>query len=309
MAPEAVCCATVIGRPHPHIFLAGLLAAGACTTADDVSAEAEETSRVRLGRVEVDVVAARSVDGPEADAPEATVTASARFVEIVDDDAGHLSAWLGLGDDPWTAGVADGCRRVVDGVPTFEDLDAEVFGGEAVFLDAGDLEIQVGDARFEVPVHLVPDLLPFVSGVEYVLGAHAVPVDGGAMRVEVAGGAADEGVEPFRFAVAVEPVRDLVVLPGDDGALWLAWARPTREGGRVFVEIEDASSVEEGRYLCTFADDGDARIDAEVLADLDREGSWSVSVARLSRSSLDGPDEHTEFVVVTKTTATVDFGG
>ena len=112
--------------------------------------------------------------------------------------------------------------------PNAHEGDAEA-GQELVLVDAGELEVQVGDTRLDVPLSLVPDLLPYMSGVEYAYFADDLdPFDGAeAVTVAAAGGLSDdlpaftvEGTLPAPLALSYT-ADDLASI--DAGALVVRW--------------------------------------------------------------------------------------
>ncbi len=297
----------------PRLALAAALAASACTAADPLGPESSSEAVARFGRVDVSWVAAPAAGGPREGAPEGSLAAQARFVEIHADGDGdeRLARWLGL-DAPQAATPAPGtCLRAGDLAGDDPALDeVEAFDGEVVFLDAGDVEVRVQGAAFEVPVHLVPDLLPFVSGVAYALADRPVPDPGDVLRLEVAAdGSAADGVPPFRAAVALEPVRDPVVRPASDGVLWLAWTPPAQPGGTVLVEIGEAGD-DEVAVVCGFEDDGDAGVDLHALGWEPRAvEDVAVSIARTTRVTVDADGEiPTDLVFAVKSRAVLLAG-
>ena len=149
--------------------LVACLAVAGCSDAAGPRTEAElaESDSFRLGRVHV--VLEPQADSDNAD--ELQVTARFAFVRGLDED--FVRARLDMGLMPDEILKPTQC--------TAEDLvaDEEDQGGdeprELVLVDAGDLSLQLGDARMQVPLSLVPDLLPYMSGVEYVYYGDGLP--------------------------------------------------------------------------------------------------------------------------------------
>jgi hypothetical protein len=126
------------------------------------------------------------------------------------------------------------------GLDTGLDTHAEP-GHELVLVDAGELEVQLGDTRLDVPLSLVPDLLPYMSGVEYAYFSDSAPVfeDTDKVVVAAAGGQSDD-LPPFTvdspIPEAIElsyTAEDLASL--DDDALVLRWNAGEARGGETIA--------------------------------------------------------------------------
>ncbi len=160
------------GRGLPPRALALTLAVAACQTAD--TRPETDTDALRLGRVHVvlepseDVVAPDVRDGDDADdAIETQLEVSARFAFVRGLDEEFVRARIDVPVLPHEALRPGECvpsASLVLEAAEPDDNEAR----ELVLLDAGDLSVRVGESDFDVPLALVPDLLPYMSGVEYL---------------------------------------------------------------------------------------------------------------------------------------------
>ncbi|MCR9164328.1 MAG: hypothetical protein NXI35_26860 [bacterium] len=124
-----------------------------------------------------------------------------------------------------------------------DDIPAEP-GHELVLVDAGDLEVQLGETRLDVPLSLVPDLLPYMSGVEYAYFSESSPALDEADQVVVAaaGGQSDD-LPPFSVDSPLPDAIDLSYTAEDlasldDDALVLRWNARLADGDRDDAEAE-----------------------------------------------------------------------
>ncbi len=280
--------------------LLGLAVAG-CTTTDPLAAGDDEVAATveRFGRVEVTLEAAAGPRPDEAPAP-VTITAVARFVEIHADETGRMVERLGLDAQPWAEPPLGHCAPLRAEDPVLDEDDSAAFDGEVVFVDAGAVAVRAADAEFDVPVRLVPDLLPFVSGVEYVLADGVVTTGSETIRVavEVDGGA--DPVLGFDADLVVEPVEELSGQIEADGGLWLGWTRASASTEPVHLEIGTVAGGR-GRISCTVADAGEAFVDRRALGDLAGAETLEVVVVRRSRTLVDRPGLPVELVAVART--------
>lgn len=85
-------------------------------------------------------------------------------------------AFAGLTRPAWSELQVGDCMGVSAASRRMADLPASEAKGtrEIELLDLGRFEIQLGDQRFDVPMHLTPGVLPYASGVQY-RGEHRLP--------------------------------------------------------------------------------------------------------------------------------------
>ncbi|MGH1342986.1 MAG: hypothetical protein ACRBN8_15595 [Nannocystales bacterium] len=167
-------------------------------------------------------------------------------------------------------------------------VDSSELSRELLLVDAGELEVQLGNARLEVPLTLVPDLLPYMSGVEYAYFADS-PVlpdmdDPETVTVIAAGGLTDElpafTVEsPLPAALELTyTAEDVASVAGPNGgALVVRWdARPSdnRDGHdpepAVGLRLTPMLTGEPlgDDIVCLVADRGQTRLDLTELRTL-----------------------------------------
>ncbi len=200
--------------------------------------------------------------------------------------------WLGADEPPATA--SSGTR-------------------ELVLLDAGNVAVQIGDARIDLPLSLVPDLLPYMSGIAYdhvseTLPARAWPTgepSPSALTITVEG-AGDDELPGFTVRA---PIPEAVVLQAtptpDRGSLLLEW-RPDGRGQPVVFRLSSFIGSEPAgdEITCLFSDAGSQRVDLDDLraAGLDISGdTLRIGTSRFARRPFDAGEQftrdHTEAVV------------
>ncbi len=258
-------------------------------TGEGGNGAADGAEDLRLGRVHVvlstpeaeDADVDAEVDGFELTArfamvrglDEEFVRARADMPDLLEDllNPGQCAAESAL----WPAELADPAT------------DVSELGQELLLVDAGELEVQFGSARLEVPLTLVPDLLPYMSGVEYAYFADS-PVlpemdDPDTVTVAAAGGLTDElpafTVEsPMPSALALSyTAEDLGSLNGPDGgALVVRWDAQDDDGdgddddAAVGLRLTPMLSGEPlgDDIVCLVADRGQTRLDLTELRTL-----------------------------------------
>ena len=163
-------------------------------------------------------------------------------------------------------------------------VEASELGPELLLVDAGELEVQFGSARLEVPLTLVPDLLPYMSGVEYAYFADS-PVlpdmdDPDTIIVVAAGGLTDElpafTVEsPMPSALALSyTAEDLASLGrANGGAVVVRWDAPdddSDDDATVGLRLTPMLTGEPlgDDIVCLVADRGQTRLDLTELRTL-----------------------------------------
>src|SRR5690606_29275150 len=129
--------------------------------------ELVESDRLRLGRVHVVLEPVEADSESETESWDATegleVTARFAFVRGLDEEfvraridmpvlAHHILR-------PSDCGISD--QLAAHAESDLEPAEAR----ELLLVDAGDLTVRLPDARLDVPLSLVPDLLPYMTGV------------------------------------------------------------------------------------------------------------------------------------------------
>lgn len=193
-------------------------------------------------------------------------------------------------------GTLSGAAGPADEAPEL-DPDADP---ELLMLDAGDMRITLGNEEVVVPLALVPDLVPWVSGVEYDLYDDRLPALGlapdGMTPVTVAlDGAPDGSLPRFEARLGLPAVFELLpaIEDGDESALWLEWKPPEAAGATIAVELHayqdgDPSGA---TITCVLADSGAARLETADLSALGLgEGDLvRVTARRISREMIEAP--------------------
>ena len=176
---------------------------------------------------------------------------------------------------------------------SFEAAGADE-GQELLLLDAGDLRLSLAGREQIIPLALVPDLVPWVSGVEYAVAQDQLPTTGTPLRRGAAmdgtldvEGSGDGTVPGFSVPVTLPPAFELLpaVEDGPEGALHLAWEPPDEDTGRLVLELQ---ALENGRPIgeqvsCVVPDLGRARMD---MATLDDAGLGNGNLVRVTARRL-----------------------
>lgn len=287
--------------------LVACLAVAGCSDAAGPRTDAElaESDSFRLGRVHVVLEPEAETDNGD----ELQVTARFAFVRGLDED--FVRARLDMGLMPDEILKPTQC--------TAEDLLAaeEDPGGdeprELVLVDAGDLSLQLGDARMQVPLSLVPDLLPYMSGVEYVYYGNGLPeAMDSVISVEAEGSSSEElpaftveGQVPGSLGLTFTE-EDLAEL-GDD-ALVFRWSPRSESEGLVTVRLTPLIAGEPAgdEITCVLADAGQARLDLPELRTLGlppASDAVRVVASRTSTTMFDAGEFQTSELIVERRAA------
>lgn len=173
---------------------------------------------------------------------------------------------------------------------------------ELVLIDAGNLAVQIGEASVEVPLSLVPDLLPYMSGVEYDYVSEALPPSAWprgepsptALTITV-DGAGDDELASFRVRAPIPEAVALQATPSPDrGSLLLEW-RPDGRGAPLLVRLSSFIGSEPAgdELTCLLSDAGNHRFDLDDLrsAGLDLSGdTLHLGASRIARVRFDAPE-------------------
>lgn len=269
-----------------------------------------EVEQLRLGRVHVVL----ETDGDEQRESD-DLEVSARFAYVRGLDEDFVRARI---DMPV---LANDILQASDCAASDQlNVASEADGGELqelVLVDAGDLRVQIGEERYDVPLALVPDLLPYMSGVEYVMygdEAAPVPAEGIGMFVEASGSQTDE-LPPFNAEGQVPAALGLT-LPANAGrelqrdALVLNWDSAADSGDetitlRVTGLLGDEPTGSE--VTCVVTDAGEARLKLSSLRGLGlatNADALRIEASRLTTRSFDAGDfAGSELVVERRETA------
>jgi hypothetical protein len=189
---------------------------------------------LRLGRVHIVLEPSEDRDAADEASEESgdaqlDVTARFAFVRGLDEDLVRAHASMPVlahEQVPLSECLPSDQLSIDPGEPTGLDPDIR----ELVLVDAGDLTVRIGDTDVEVPLELVPDLLPYMSGVEYLQEAQVVPVAADAVpdvTIRAAGSQTDD-LPPFVLEGRVPPALRLEASEADldeqfSGALVIRW--------------------------------------------------------------------------------------
>lgn len=288
---------------------------GSACTGDDLDASQvePEAEPLRLGRVHVVLEPeADPADEPYDDLDAFEVTARFAFVRGLEEDFVRARIDMPvLPSDVMTPGSCVASEQLATAVASVGEA-SETPRGELLLIDAGDLRMQVGNdvgSAFEVPMSLVPDLLPYMSGVEYLYYAEGLPPElsggangGGTAVVVESQGSPSAELPAFRAEGLVPPALALHVTEGDlyelsRQALVLRWEGVTAgdDDGVVTVRVTGLRGSEPtgAELTCVLSDVGQARLAFESLRPLglvlDGE-ALRVTVSRLAAASFDAGD-------------------
>lgn len=162
-----------------------------------------------------------------------------------------------------------------------DPVDSSELGRELLLVDVGELEVQLGNARLAVPLSLVPDLLPYMSGVEYAYFADSPTLPGmddpNSVTVVAAGGLTDE-LPAFTVESAMPGALeltytddDLASLRGPDGgALVLRWNANGDDDAALGLRLTPLLGDEPlgDDIICLVSDRGQTRLDLTELRTL-----------------------------------------
>lgn len=266
-----------------------------------------ELEPLRLGRVHVvlEPESDPAADEPYDDLDAFEVTARFAFVRGLEED--FVRARIDMPVLPSDVIVPSSCAAS-EQLAAIEASESRG-GGELLLVDAGDLRMQIGreaGSAFEVPVSLVPDLLPYMSGVEYLYYAEGLPPElseeGGSAVVVESKGSPSAELPAFRAEGSVPPALSLHVTEDDlyelsRQALVLRWQGMTEgdDEGVVTMRITGLAGGEPtgAELTCVLPDLGQARVSFDTLRPLglvlDAE-ALRVTVSRLQASSFDAGD-------------------
>lgn len=190
-------------------------------------------------------------------------------------------AFAGVSAPVWTSLQVGDCIGVSGSAQRAPELNAAEAQGtrEIELLDLGRFEIELGDQRFEVPLHLAPGVLPYASGVQY-RGEQEVPMPS---EADLALGW--QGVRELpgsRFSTPVPPKLNFELYPsesdqGEDESTWydMVWTPAKAEAkSRLYLharlsaqDLAQGQQQQAGQVVCRLPDRGEWQLDLEELAD------------------------------------------
>lgn len=234
-------------------------------------AVAEEPTNGQLGRIHV-------VLQPQPDEiePEPQLQISARFVEYRGVTESFVRARANLPVPVWEQLVPGQCVASEQLLPATEGpRDGE--GRELSMIDAGDLRIVLGNRELVPPLALIPDLLPWLSGVEYTHVDDRIPTlglepDGTSPVVVSLDGSSDGSLEGFSTSVDVPVPLVLETAKASSSRLTIDWQPPGDSGQTIvlrlqaFVATDGVSEPAGEEITCLVADTGRADLAIGPLA-------------------------------------------
>lgn len=262
-----------------------------------------DVEQLRLGRVHVvlEPEAERSAGDDLDDAEAFEISARFAFVQGFDED--FVRARIDMPVLPTDVVRPSECVAS-DQLVTAEAPEVGVSELQELHLvDAGNLSVSIGEQDVQVPLSLVPDLLPYMHGVEYLYFGDSLPPalsdEGGSVVVEARGSQTEE-LPPFRAEGVVPPALTLHVTDEDlgelaDDALVLRWQGEGDGEGLVTVRLTGLRGGEPvgAELTCVLSDVGQTRLSFDTLRPLglmlDAE-ALRVTASRLRASSFDAGD-------------------
>lgn len=237
------------------------------------AAAADEATVAHLGRVHV-VLQPR----PDEIEPEPQLQIHGRFVEYRGVSEDFVRARTNLPVPAWEQLVPGQCIASEGLLPSAVTPHEGEDERELSMIDAGDLRVLLGNRELVAPLALVPDLLPWLSGVEYEqvddrIPRLAVEPDGTSPVVVSVDGSPDGGLDGFSASVAVPVQLALEAARVSEGRLTIDWRPPGHNSRTIvlrlqaFVPGEDGVSEPTGEEVtCLVADTGRADLAVAPLA-------------------------------------------
>lgn len=231
----------------------------------------DEATTGHLGRIHL-VLQPR----PDEIEPEPQLQIHARFVEYHGVSEDFARARTNLPVPVWDQLVVGQCvaSEALLPVATTPSANGE---RELLLVDAGDLRILLGNHELVAPLTLVPDILPWLSGVEYAhvddrIPRLAVEPDGTSPILVSIDGAPDGGLEAFSASVAIPVPLVLETATVADQRLTIDWRPPGQNPQTIVLRLQ-AFTGEDGvrepageEVTCLVSDTGRADLALGPLA-------------------------------------------
>ncbi|MCA9660342.1 MAG: hypothetical protein KC486_18510 [Myxococcales bacterium] len=249
------------------------LAGAACSSVEEIDgrdAQVSDGPTARLARVHVIL---QSEPDPIAVEPQLDI--SARFVAFRGLDEEFVRGRVGLGQLPYERLEPGTCvvSEALDGVDVRERSDGPE--RELHLVDAGNLRVSFGDIQTDVPLVLLPDLLPYMTGVEYEQVTDALPTvfvydDVHELSVEIEGSGDDE-IPATTLTTRMPPRLDLKSnFSLDPSVIELRWRGAPRSDLPMILRIGAYVGSEPvgAEVTCAVVDRGSYRLDLRELRGL-----------------------------------------
>ena len=261
----AACVLTTIACTEDPVDAGRTVQAEQASTAESMSGQ--------IGRIHV-VLQPR----PDELEPEPELQIHARFVEYRGVSETQVRARANLPVPAWEQLVMGQCIASEALLPPASPLPFDDHERELSMIDAGDLRVALGNRELVAPVSLVPDILPWLSGVEYGhvddrIPQLAVEPDGTSPVTVSIDGSPDGGLEPFSVSVLVPAQLALEAAKVTDDRLTIDWRPPGHPSQFVVLRLQAFTPGEDGvndpvgeEVTCVVADSGRADFSLTPLA-------------------------------------------
>ena len=255
------------------------------------AAVSDEAMNGYLGRVHL-VLQPR----PDEIEPEPQLQLHGRFVEYHGAPESFVRARTNLPVPAWEQLVPGQCVSSESLLPEATS-EIDEAGRELSMLDAGDLRIVLGNRELVPPLALVPDIVPWLSGVEYEqvddrIPALVVEPDGTAPVIISVDGSPEAGLESFTATASVPVPLALEAAKVANERLTIDWRPPGDTSDTLVLRLQAFTGGEDGvrepageEVTCLVADTGRADL---ALSPLARAGLGAeAELLRVSASRFD----------------------
>jgi hypothetical protein len=229
--------------------------------------------------------------------PEPELQISGRFVEYRGLSEALVRARANLPVPAWEQLVIGQCVASEALLSSPVGVSSSERDRELSMIDAGDLRVGIGSREFVAPLSLVPDILPWLSGVEYGHVDDRIPQllvePDGTSPVQVSvDGSADGHLEGFAVSVLVPASLTLEAATVNEDSLTIDWRPPGHPSQFVVLRLQGFRPGEDGvnerageEVTCVVADSGRADLS---LAPLSHAGlAAHAELLRVSASRFD----------------------
>lgn len=211
--------------------------------------------------------------------PEPEVQISGRFVEYSGLSETLVRARANLPVPAWEQLVVGQCVASEALLPVPGVLPPNDSARELLMIDAGDLRVALGNRELVAPLSLVPDILPWLSGVEYGhvddrIPELAVEPDGTSPISVGVDGSSDGTLEGFNVSVLVPAQLTIEAATVSEDRLTIDWHPPGHFSQFVVLRLQAFTPGEDGvnepageEVTCVVADSGRADLSLVPLSD------------------------------------------
>ena len=183
--------------------------------------------------------------------PEPQLQVSGRFVEYRNVPESLVRARTNLPVPAWEQLVPGQCIASEALLPVAGASLDDQGGRELSLIDAGDLRVTFGNREFVAPLALIPDILPWLSGVEYTHVDDRTPrllvePDGSSPVSVTLDGSPDGELEGFSVSVSVPAQLTLEAAKVTDDRLTIDWRPPGDTTASVVLRLQAFVPSEDG---------------------------------------------------------------